>query len=73
VVSIAVAKTGFVLLCTISSETLPPGSYDPIKMLKDDLAHLASQTGRAVVFKILNDIEAVWMQPIFDSASPFTT
>jgi hypothetical protein len=64
VVSIAFAKTGLVLLCTISSETLPPCSDDLIEMLKDDLTHLASQTRRASVFKILNDIETVRMQPI---------
>ena len=64
VVSIAFAKTGLVLLCTISSEMLPPGRYDLIEMLKDDLTHLASQTRRAVVLKILNDIETVRMQPI---------
>jgi hypothetical protein len=34
VVSIAFAKTGFVLLCTISSEPLPPCSYYLIEMLK---------------------------------------
>jgi hypothetical protein len=45
VVSIAFAKIGFVLLCTIPW-------------------HLASQTRRAVVFKILNDIETIRMQPI---------
>jgi hypothetical protein len=64
VVLIAFAETGVVLLCTISSKTLPPGSYDPIKMLEDDTPHLASQTRRAVVPKILIDIEAVRMQPI---------
>ena len=42
-VSIAFAKTGFVLLCTIPSEMLPPGNDDLIEMLKDDLAHLTSQ------------------------------
>jgi hypothetical protein len=71
VVSIAFAKTGFVLLCTISSKLLPPGSYYLIEMLKDDLAHLAPQTRRAVVFKILNDIETVPSQYLH-SASPFT-
>jgi hypothetical protein len=42
--SIAFAKTGFVLLCTVSSEMLRPGSYDLIEMLKEDLTRLASQT-----------------------------
>jgi hypothetical protein len=64
VVSIAFAKTGFVLLCTISSEMLPPSNNDLIEMLKDYLSHLASQTRRAVVFKILDDIETVRLQPI---------
>jgi hypothetical protein len=44
VVSIAFAKTGFVLLCTIPSEMLSPSSNDLIEMLKDYLSHLASQT-----------------------------
>ena len=60
VVSIAFAKTGFVLLRTIPSEMLPPSGNDLIEMLKDYLPHLASQT-----LKILDDIEAVRMQPIF--------
>ena len=64
VVSIAFAKTGFVLLCTIPSEMLPPGDNDLIKMLKYDLAHLASQSRRAVAFRILDDIETVRVQPI---------
>jgi hypothetical protein len=64
VVSIAFAKTGFVLLCTIPSETLPPCKNDLIEMRKDDLPYLAAQTWRAVVFELLNDIETVRMQPI---------
>ena len=64
VVSIALAKTGFVLLSAISSKTLPPCSNDLIEVLKDDLAHLASQTRRAVVLEILNDIETIRVQPI---------
>ena len=64
VVSIAFAKTGFVLLCTIPSETLPPGSYHLVEMLKDYLAHFEAQTRRAVVLKILNDIETVGQQLI---------
>jgi hypothetical protein len=64
VVSIAFAKTGFVLLGTIPSEMLLPSNNDLIEMLKDDLAYLASQTRCAVVFKLLNDIETVRMQPI---------
>ena len=67
VVSIAFAKIGFVLLCTIPpriSKMLPPCNNYLIEMLKDYLAHLASQTRRAVVFKILNDIELVRLQPI---------
>ena len=64
-VSIAFAKTGFVLLCTISSETLPPGSPDLVQMLEDFLAYLAPQTWRQVVLKILNDIETVRKQLIW--------
>jgi hypothetical protein len=64
VVSIAFAKTGFVLLCTIPSEMLPSSENDLIEMLKDYLPHLASQAGRAVVFEVLDDIEAVRLQPI---------
>jgi hypothetical protein len=64
VVSIAFAKTGFVLLCTVPSELLAPGSHDLIEMRKDYLAHLASQTRRAVVFKVLDDIETIRMQPV---------
>ncbi|HMC58693.1 MAG TPA: hypothetical protein VKJ01_05840 [Candidatus Solibacter sp.] len=64
VVSIAFAKIGFVLLCTIPSEMLPPGNNYLIEMLKDDLSYLTSQTRRAVVFKILDDIETIRLQPI---------
>jgi hypothetical protein len=64
VASIAFAKTGFVLLCTIPSEMLPPCNNDPIEMLKDYLPHLASQTRCAVVLKIFDDIETVRLQPI---------
>jgi hypothetical protein len=64
VVSIAFAKTGFVLLCTISSEMLAPRGNDLIEVLKYYLAHLASQTRRRVVLEILNDIETVRVQPI---------
>ena len=65
VVSIAFAKTGFVLHCTIPSEMLPPGNNELIEMLKDYLTHLTSQTWRAVVLKIRDDIETVMVQPIF--------
>jgi hypothetical protein len=44
VVSIALAKTGFVLLSKIPSEVLPPSRNDPIEMLEDDLAYIAAQT-----------------------------
>ena len=37
VVSIAFAKTGLVLLCTVFSEMFPPGRDDLVEMLKDDL------------------------------------
>jgi hypothetical protein len=63
VVSIAFAKTGFVLLCTIPSEMFPPSKNELIEMFKDYLPHLALQTRRAVVFKVLDDIEAVRLQP----------
>jgi hypothetical protein len=33
-------------------------------MLKDDLAYLASQTRRAIVFELLSDIEAARMEPV---------
>ena len=76
VVSMAFARTGFVLLCTIPSQVFPPSSNDLIEMLKDYLAHLASQTRRAIVLKFLCDIETVRLQPItctyLHSASPFT-
>jgi hypothetical protein len=61
VVSIAFAKTGFVLLSTIPSEMLPPSNNDLIEMLEDDLAYLAPQTRCAVVFELLNDIETIRM------------
>jgi hypothetical protein len=64
VVSIAFASTGFVLLCTIASEMLPPSGNDLIEMVKDYLTHFASQTWRAVILEILGDIETVRMQPI---------
>jgi hypothetical protein len=41
VVSIAFAKTGFVLLGTIPSEMFPLGSYDLIEMFKNYLAYFA--------------------------------
>jgi len=43
---------------------VPPSGNDLIEVLKNDLAYLAPQTRRAVVFKLLRDIEAVRMQPI---------
>jgi len=46
VVSIAFARTGCVLLGTISSKTLTPCSNDLIEMLKNDLTHFAPQTRR---------------------------
>jgi hypothetical protein len=64
VVSIAFANTGLILLSTISSKMLAPCRDDLIEMLKDNLSHLAPQTRRAVVFKILGDIETVRMDPI---------
>jgi len=64
VVRIAFARTGFVLASIISSKLLAPGENDLIEMLKNNLPHLTPQTGRAVVFKFVSDIEAVRMQPI---------
>src|ERR1039457_7051319 len=64
VVSMAFAKTGFVLLCTMPSEASPPSNNDLVEMLKDDLAYLASQTRRAIVFELLSDIEAARMEPV---------
>ena len=61
VVSIAFAKTGFVLLSTIPSEMLPPRNNDLIELLEDDLAYLAPQTRSAVVFELLNHIETIRM------------
>jgi hypothetical protein len=63
VVSIAFANTGFVLLSTIPSKMFPPGGNDLVEMLKDYLANLAPQTRRAVVFKILRDVEEVRINP----------
>ena len=64
VVSMAFAKTGFVLLCPMPSEASPPSNNDLVEMLKDDLAYLASQTRRAIVFELLSDIEAARMEPV---------
>lgn len=64
VVSIAFAKIGLVLLCKVSSEVLTPSGNDLIEMLKDYLAHFASQTWRALVFKVFDDIETVRVQPV---------
>ena len=63
VVSIAFAKTGFVLLCNVPSEMLPPGGNDPIEMPEDYPAHLAPQTRRAVILEIFHNIEAVRVRP----------
>ena len=61
VVSIAFAKTGFVLLSTILSEMLAPSNNDLLEVREDDLAYLAPQTRRAVVFELFNDIETIQM------------
>jgi hypothetical protein len=65
IVAIALANTDFVLLSTVLSQVLAPSRHDPVKMLKDDLAHLPSQPRRTVVRKLLIDIEGVRVQPIF--------
>jgi len=59
VVSIAFAKTGWVSLCPIFSEMFPPGDNDLVKMLKDDLVDLASQTWGTVVLELLQDVEGL--------------
>ena len=64
VVSIAFANIALVLLFTMSSKTSALCSDDLVEMLEDNLAHLASQAWRAVVFKILSDVETVRMDPI---------
>ena len=48
----------------MTSKMLVPCGDDLVKMLEDDLAHLASQTWRAVVLEILGDIEPFRMDPI---------
>jgi hypothetical protein len=72
VVSIAFAKTGFVLLRTIPSETFPPGNNDPIEMLKDYLAHLAPQTRRTVDSKSSTISKRSGCSQYLHFASPFT-
>ena len=64
VVSMAFAKTGLVLLCTMPSKVFAPSRDDLVKMLKNDLTYLASQPRRTVVLKLLIDIEGVRVQPI---------
>jgi hypothetical protein len=64
VVSIAFAKTGFVLLCNVLSETLPPGGNDPIEMPEDYPAQLAPQTRRAAILEIIHNIEVVRVRPV---------
>ena len=61
VVSIAFAKIGFVLLCTIPSKMLPPCINDLFEVREDYLSHFASQTWRAIVFEFFYDIETVWL------------
>ena len=63
-VSIAFANTGFVLLRTIPSKLLSPGDDDLVEMFEDYLSRFACQTRRAVVFKILRDVEAVRIDSI---------
>jgi hypothetical protein len=72
VVSIAFAKTGFVLLSTIPSEMLPPSNGDLIEMLEDDLAYLAPQTRGAVVFELSTISKRSRCSQYLHSASPFT-
>ena len=53
VVSIAFASTGLILLCTTTSNMLPPRRND-----------LATQTRRAIPLELLSNIEAVRVQPV---------
>jgi hypothetical protein len=64
VVSIALAKTGFVLLCTVPSEVPLPRGNDLIEVFENYLAYFAPQAWRAVVLEILDDIETVRVQPV---------
>jgi hypothetical protein len=51
VASMTLANTGFVLLRTMPSDVFAPRSDDLVKMLKDDLAHFASQPRRMHVHR----------------------
>jgi hypothetical protein len=64
VVWIAFANTGIALVCTMTSEMLPPRSHNLLEIVKDYLANLAPQTRRTVVLKILDDVETIRVQPI---------
>jgi len=72
VVAMAFAQTGFALLCTMPSEAFPRSCHDLVEMLKDNLARLAPQPGRAVGLELLMDIEGVRSSEYLHSASPFT-
>jgi len=73
VVSMAFAKIGFVLLCTIPSKMFPPGNNELIEMFEDDLSHFTPQTRRAVVFKNPRQYRnGPACSQYLHSASPFT-
>src|SRR5262249_43015079 len=61
----AVANIGFVLVCTIPSKMLAPGSHYLIEVLEDNLTPFAPQPRRAIEFEFHFDIEIVRRQPIF--------
>ena len=50
VVLTAIASIGLVLVCTISSKMLAPGSHYLIEVLEDNLTHFAPQPRGAVEF-----------------------
>ena len=64
VAAIALANIGFVLLGTGLSKVFPPSPDDLVKMLKNDLAHLASQSWRTVILEFFVDVECLRVQPV---------
>jgi hypothetical protein len=64
-ISIALALTGSVLIGTMTSEVIFPGRGDFVDMLEYDLTNLTSQTRGEVVLEFLDDIETIWVQPVF--------
>ena len=72
VVRIALANTGFVLLCTIASKMLPPGFDDLVEVFKNYLAHLAPQAGVQLYSKSSLMSKRSGSIQYLHSASPFT-